>query len=121
MKKIFGILLLCLSIASCSLKETPYSDVTKDTFYRTPQQCEAALRGLYASANYIYDYKFLYAVEACSDLWETWANDDNARLLISPANPGIGSTVWKYAYIAIMRASITERSFVVFFIKSTSF
>lgn len=79
--------------------------MTKDNFYKTPQQCEAALRALYTPAHYIYCEGFLYATEACTDIWGTWGNNDNARLLITPANPGVGTTIWRYGYIGVMRAN----------------
>ena len=105
MNRILYIIAAALCLASCSLEENPYSNVTKDSFYHTPQQCKAALRALYAPAHYIYVEGFLYATEACTDIWGTWGNNDNARLLITPANPGVATTVWRYAYIGIMRAN----------------
>ncbi|MGM9763769.1 MAG: RagB/SusD family nutrient uptake outer membrane protein [Candidatus Cryptobacteroides sp.] len=105
MKRIYYIFASLLCLWSCSLTEIPYSNVTRDNFYRTPQQCKAALRALYTPVHYIYCEGFLYATEACTDIWGTWGNNDNARLLITPANPGVGTTVWRYAYIGIMRAN----------------
>ena len=105
MRKYIYIIASALCLSSCSLKEQPYSNVTRDNFYQTPQQCEAALRALYTPAHYIYGEGFLYATEACTDIWGTWGNNDNARLLITPANPGVGTTVWRYGYIGIMRAN----------------
>lgn len=105
MRNVFCIIASALCLWSCSLTEVPYSNVTRDNFYQTPQQCEAALRALYTPAHYIYCEGFLYATEACTDIWGTWGNNDNARLLITPANPGVGTTVWRYGYIGVMRAN----------------
>lgn len=97
-------LTLALS-GGCSLKETPASSVTRESFYRNVDQCKSALRACYTPLQYIYCTNFMLAVEACTDIWTCYSSSGDAYLDISPASPGVGNTVWKFGYIGVMRTN----------------
>ncbi|MBE6230892.1 MAG: RagB/SusD family nutrient uptake outer membrane protein [Bacteroidales bacterium] len=101
----YMIILTAFALASCSLEENPQSEVTQESFYNTLGQCRSALRALYTPLHYIYTSDFMHAVEGCTDIWGSWSADENAYLDISPAKPGVGTVVWRYCYIGIMRAN----------------
>lgn len=92
-------------LTSCSLEEKPLGYVTKETFYQTEEQCYSALRGCYTPLHYIYCNTFLYATEACTDIWFCNSADLNAQLAITPAKPGVATTVWTYGYKGVARAN----------------
>lgn len=46
--------LLTAALAGCKLDETPYSSIFTNTFYKTPQDAEAALNGAYGSLTDLY-------------------------------------------------------------------
>ena len=105
MKRIVYLAVAALLAAGCSLKETPASNVTRDSFYKNVDQCNSALRASYTPLQYIYCTNFMLAVEACTDIWTCYSSSGDAYLDISPANPGIGNAVWKYGYIGVMRSN----------------
>lgn len=98
-------LVTSLVLVSCSLKETPEGYVTKDSFYKTVEQCESALRGCYTPVHYIYNRGFLLATEACTDLMFCNSSNEDAVLSITPARPGSASNVWLYGYKGVARAN----------------
>lgn len=105
MKKIVSYISVALLLAGCSLKENLQGYVTKENFYKTEEQCLSALRACYTPLHYIYNGQFMMATEACTDLWFCSSSDDNAKLAISPSNPGCAATVWSYAYKGVARAN----------------
>lgn len=104
-KRLIIIIAAALTLVSCSLKENPEGYVVRENFYKTEDQCEAALRSCYTPIHYIYNGQFLMAVEGCTDLWSCNSSDVNAQLSISPVTSGCAGNVWKYAYKGVMRAN----------------
>lgn len=113
MKKNIGIVLLHITVLlsaaivvpSC-LKENTSSIVSPKDFFETPQQCQTAVNGVYLPLKSIFEFRFLIATEAVTDLASANGNAQvDARLLISPANSGIGLTVWPQCYIGIRNAN----------------
>lgn len=106
MKRIIFIsVIAALALSSCSLEEPLKGYSEGATSYRTELQCDAALRGTYTPLHYIYNLQFFFATEACTDIWSSSSSDQNAQLDITPAKPGVATTVWKYAYKGIERAN----------------
>ena len=68
------------SAVACSLKEEPTSFVNKHNFYKTKDQCYAALNVCYAQFNNIYKANFMIAVEGCTDLWHSKSSSGDASL-----------------------------------------
>lgn len=105
MKRILNNILLasvlCLA-ASCSLKEEPTFFVNKHNFYKTVDQCKAALNSCYAPLNNIYVADFMIATEACSDLWRSSSSSGDSSLDVSPSKPQVGARVWENCYKGIM-------------------
>ena len=105
MKKILNVMTFATIVtllAACSLKEEPTSFPNKYTIYKTVPQCQAVLNRCYAHLNNIYVADFMFATEACTDLWSSDANSGDAMLDISPSKPQIGATVWERGYKGIM-------------------
>ncbi len=94
-----------LTLASCSLKEELTSQASPDTLFRNEQQCKAALNSSYFQIKTIYNYPYFYAVECCNDLLFCATTNKEARMQISPADPGVGATVWNSSYYAIKNAN----------------
>ena len=106
MKRFFiAVLAISALLISCSLEEDPQGYVTKETFYNTEDQCYSALRACYTPIHYIYNRDFLFATEACTDIWYCYTSNENGQLAINPAKSGVALTVWKYAYKGIARAN----------------
>ena len=104
-QKLFTVLTLTVAAVSCSLKETADGYVTKDSFYKTEEQCYSALRACYTPVHYIYNRPFLLATEACTDLYFCNVSAEDGILAITPARPGAAANVWLYAYKGIARAN----------------
>ena len=108
MKNIFiklSLAALVFAAVSCDLTETPTSFVAPDDYFQSEAQCKASLNGLYVSLKTIYSSDMMTSVEAVTDLLFVNTNNDNARLKISPSNPGFGSTLWQHCYQSIMRSN----------------
>jgi len=106
MKTYFKILFVSfLALASCSLKEELTSNASPDSLFKNEQQCKAALNSSYFQIKTIYNYPFFYAVECCNDLMFCATSNKEARMQISPADPGVGATVWNSSYYAIKNAN----------------
>ena len=101
LKNILLASVLCIA-ASCSLKEEPTFFVNKHNFYKTVDQCKAALNSCYAPLNNIYVADFMIATEACSDLWRSSSSSGDSSLDVSPSKPQVGARVWENCYKGIM-------------------
>ncbi len=100
---IFAALLLILP--SC-LKERGGSVVRPEEFFQNEEQCVAALNSCYIPLKDIYSFQFLMATEGVTDLAS--ANNSaqyDARLMISPAGCGCGTTVWQRCYTGVRNAN----------------
>ena len=103
-KYIFHVAALVLvgTLAGSCLREDPNGVISPDDFFNTPEQCQASVNSAYIPLKSLYAFRFLIATEGVTDLASTNGNaQPDARLLISPAGPGIGETVWKQCYIGV--------------------
>lgn len=98
-----------ISISSCSkfLEEKPASFVSPDAFYKSEGQVVAALNGCYIQLNNIYMHELIIATECVTDLAYINNTSLDARLEMSPAQPGAGDNVWTAAYTGIMICNST--------------
>jgi hypothetical protein len=103
---ILSLLLLggALTMGSCSklLEEDPHSFVNAGGFYKSEAQCIAALNGCYLDLTNIFSQDLMIALEGATDLAYLKSSNLDAKLEISPANPGMGDNVWTAAYRGIM-------------------
>ena len=99
-------LFACIAISFCSCKkaliEKAEDFVTPDQFYKNENQCIAALNGCYIPLNVIFDADLILANESVSDLAFLNSSSVDARLEISPANPGMGRNLWSQSYQGVM-------------------
>ena len=102
---IFSAISILALFSSCSLEEIPQGYVTRETFYKTEEQCLSALRAVYTPAHYMFQYDTWLALEACTDLWYSSSKLEDAQLEITPAKPGVGETMWLYGYKGVARAN----------------
>lgn len=104
-KKIFLLIGLVTLISSC-LNEDTSSIVSPNDYFRSVEQCQTAVNGAYIPLKSIYSYRYMIAVEAITDLASANGSAQvDARLLISPANSGIGATVWQQCYVGIRNST----------------
>jgi len=103
MKKILIILTAgVLAASSCSLKEDPSDIVSPYQFFNSKPQIRAAVNGCYDPLNSIHDLRFYMAMEGTTDLASTNGSaQPDAKMLISPANPGAGTNVWEKCWKGI--------------------
>ena len=92
---------------SCDLNEHATSFVSPGEYYQTLGQCEAAVNGCYIDMKSIFNVNYFATVECVTDVLSVGINNDNARLKISPSNPGEGTNTWLYCYRSIMRCNAT--------------
>lgn len=100
-----GLLFAGLLSVSC-LNEDTSSIVSPGDFFQTVEQCQGSVNSDYIPLKSIYAFRYLIAVEAVTDLAS--ANNSaqvDARLLITPASSGIGSTIWKQCYIGVRNST----------------
>lgn len=90
---------------SCSLNEDLSAFSNPDTFYATKAQCEAGLNSVYIPLKTLYTSELMYVTEAVSDIAYWNGNNDNARCMMTPANPLYGKNAWTYGYLGVMRAN----------------
>lgn len=93
------------SLTGCSLDEDLSSFTSPTTFYATKAQCESALNAVYNSLNPMFNYQFMLAVEACTDIGYCNGSDNSCRLIVSPSTAGIGQTVWTQGYKGVVNAN----------------
>lgn len=102
-KKYTILLSAAFLFAACSLDETPEHFVSRDNFYNTETECEAALNSCYRNIKSIYVNNFLAITEATSDLFSSNSTGKtDFTLAVSPADPKFGANIWKLAYQGIM-------------------
>ena len=106
MKNIFKYIMFSAAVltvaAACSLLEDPTSFPNKHNIYKTVPQCKAVLNRCYAHFNSIYVADFMFATEACTDLWSSDAKSGDAMLDVSPSKPQVGADLWERGYKGIM-------------------
>ena len=110
MKKILSAILAAVLLAGCSLDEKILSSSTQETYYRTVEQCITGLNGCYTNIRNIYNNKNYFSVcEGQSDLLCINRSDQpDAVLMVTPATPRFGSTMWTYCYIGVSRVNAVE-------------
>ena len=98
---------LCGAVwCSACLNEDTSSIVSPDDYFRSVEQCQTAVNGAYIPLKSIYIFRYMMAVEGVTDLASVNGSAQvDARLLISPANSGVGEVVWQYCYIGIRNAN----------------
>lgn len=91
---------------SCSLQEDPEYFVNRNDFYKNREQCIAAINACYNKLNSIFTFRMLTLTDAHSDLiYEPAPTVTEARLELSPAQPGGGESIWLNCYQMIMFAN----------------
>ncbi len=105
--KILLAAVVCMSGCSKFLEEDTAGFVAPDSFYKSESQCIAALNGCYLQLNNIFNHELLISQEAVTDLAFLNSTQIDARLEISPANPGMGDNVWTACYTGIMYCNAT--------------
>ena len=99
-------LLLAAHLLSACLREDTSSIVSPGDYFRTAEQCQTAVNGAYIPLKSIFNYRYMIALEGITDLASANGSAQvDARLLISPANAGVGETVWQQCYIGIRNAN----------------
>jgi hypothetical protein len=100
--KVLFVTMICMSSCSKFLEEDPTGFVSPGTFYQSENQCIAALNGCYIQLNNIFSDGLIVAIEGVTDLAFLNSSNQDAKLEISPANPGVGDNVWTACYTGIM-------------------
>lgn len=107
MKKVLILCSAVLLMESC-LKEELRSSTTAETYYRSAAQIETGLNGCYNP---------LRSIVATRGFWLTTDVDTDVMTVskasgmyeancdISPARPGVASTIWSNCYIGVMRCN----------------
>ncbi len=107
MKKFIAIIALCLTAASCSLKEEFNSYTKQEDYYTNEIQIQSGINACYNMLRSMFGgASFWMTTECTTDLM--YLNDPNAYnaiLNISPAQPAFAATIWRYSYNGIMRAN----------------
>lgn len=93
-----------LTMGGCAklLEEEPHSFVDGGGFYKSEAQCIAALNGCYNDLTNIFAADLMISLEAVTDLAFLNSSNLDAKLEISPANPGMGDNVWTACYRGVM-------------------
>lgn len=99
-KKIFILLIASGAAAACSLDETMEGFATRGNSYGTYSQAQAVVNNCYRYTSFM-TTNFGLMTEACTDLWFCSTSTVDASLKISPAQPGVGSSVWNNCYTAV--------------------
>ncbi|WP_343704129.1 RagB/SusD family nutrient uptake outer membrane protein [Chitinophaga sp.] len=93
-----------LTFGGCSklLEEDPHSFVDAGGFFKSESQCIAALNSCYMDLNNLYMADLMIALEGATDLAFLNSSNLDAKLEISPANPGAGDNIWTACYRGVM-------------------
>lgn len=107
--KIYKLLLVfsTLSLFGCSLNEKVTSFSTTDTYYRNAIQIKTGVNGCYNPLRVIMSGSSFFEMTECdSDIMLlNLSTHENSICDISPAHPGVATTVWTYSYSGVMRAN----------------
>jgi hypothetical protein len=104
---IAGMLMLSLVACKKTLEEQSKSFVTPAQFYNNEGQALAAVNGCYTPLTSIYTANFMIANEATTDLAFLNSSQLDAKFEISPANPGMGQSLWQQCYKGVMYCNST--------------
>ena len=93
-----------IAFSGCSklLEEEPHSFVNSGGFFNSESQCVAALNSCYMDLHRLYTADLMIALEGATDLAFLNSSNLDAKLEISPANPGAGDNIWTACYRGIM-------------------
>jgi len=104
-KGIFALILLLP--AACTLNENPEIYRSADNYYKSKEECEVAVKGMYAAAQWIYKSNFLELVELPTDYARTTKTNEqkNSSLALYQYNAQHTSILGFYrdAFAAINR------------------
>src|SRR5574344_1231288 len=99
--KIYNLLLVfsTLSLFGCSLNEKVTSFSTTDTYYRNAIQIKTGVNGCYNPLRVIMSGSSFFEMTECdSDIMLlNLSTHENSICDISPAQPGVATTVWTYS------------------------
>ncbi|UYQ95767.1 RagB/SusD family nutrient uptake outer membrane protein [Chitinophaga horti] len=106
-----ALLLASLALGGCKklLEEDAESFVSPGGFYKTENQCVAALNGCYNPLTSIYYQDLMLPLEAATDLAFLNSAQLDVKFEISPANPGMGDNIWTACYQGIMYCNAAIR------------
>lgn len=90
------------------LEEDAGSFVSPDGFYKSENQCIAALNGCYSPLTSIYGSDLIITMEGVTDLAYLNSAQLDAKFEISPANPGMGDNIWTACYKGVMYCNAAE-------------
>lgn len=107
MKRIIIMAIASLALMSCSLKEQVTSHTRPSLYYTDYNKLRTGLNGCYTPLRTIYSSLGFWQMTECgTDLMYLGSSTQyNAICAITPASPGCGTTVWKYAYQGVSRAN----------------
>ena len=107
MKRYLTILLTVFAVLSCSLDEQLTGDTPREDFYRNAVECESGLNACYNLLRTQLSNSGLWAATECTTdlMYMNISSNYNATLNISPSRPAIGTTIWKYSYMGVMRSN----------------
>lgn len=110
MKRIIYTLVSGLMIWSCTLEENVLSSSKSENFYQTPVECLAGLNGCYTNVRNILNNRKYFTMSECQSdiMYINRADQPDATLQVSPANPQFATTMWQYGYQGVMRANAME-------------
>lgn len=101
MKNIIRIFIAAAAVtgafAACSLKEE-LPGINQGNFYRSESQARAVMNGIYIPLQSVFSSTMMLVTEAQTDLWYSSSTTQDAQLMVTPAKPEHGATVWKYCY-----------------------
>ena len=113
--KIAAAMLLCLPLCSCDswLDTEPVGNIEADEFYKTPQEAEFALIGVYSGLLSISDYYWYMGELRADHLWTATAEDSNTQrdyidIMTYSTNQVLAATInsaWLAYYKIISRAN----------------
>lgn len=107
MKRKILILSTIVAILSGCLNEKNESYTTTDNYFQDVNQIMTGINGCYSSLRNIYSARgFWEMTDIANDLMFTSSTSlYNSNCNVSPARPGIASTVWKYGYTGVKDAN----------------
>ncbi len=104
---IVGMIVLTLGACQKALEEQSKSFVSPVQFYNSEGQALAAVNGCYIPLTSIFTAGLMVANEAATDLAFLNSSQLDAKFEISPANPGMGQSLWQQCYKGVMYCNST--------------